>query len=150
MITKKQIDDFFSSKQIVIAGVSRDKTKFGYQVFEDLKKKKYTVYPVNPNAAEIENEKCYTSLPEETDKLNRLIILTPVHKIEETFHEAVKKGYTNIWIHHKEISKNIIDTAREKNINLIRNKCVFMFAEPVTGIHAFHRWFIKISGRFPE
>jgi len=49
MATKKQIEEFLESKNLAIAGVSRDKKKFGYRVFEDLTSKGYNAYPINPN-----------------------------------------------------------------------------------------------------
>ena len=150
MITKKQITEFFNTKEIAISGVSRDPKKFGNHVFKDLIQKDYKIFPINPNTDKIDEEKCYSSILGLPDGINNLIILTPVHKVDESFQEAIKKGIKNIWIQQKVISKSIKDSAKNNNINLIWNKCIFMFAEPVTGPHAFHRWMLKIFGKLPK
>lgn len=32
----------------------------------------------------------------------------------------------------------------------IQNKCIYMFAEPVKGPHNFHRFLVKVFGRYPK
>ena len=150
MITKNQINEFLRPKELAIAGVSRYPKKFGYHVFKELKEKSFKVYPINPNANKIDEEKCYSRVSELPDNISRLLILTPVYKVEETFQEAIQKGIKNIWIQQKVLSQNIIKLAKENSVNLIWNKCIFMFAEPVKGPHAFHRWLLKIFGKLPK
>jgi len=40
--------------------------------------------------------------------------------------------------------------ANEKKIDLIDKECIFMYAEPVTSIHKFHRTLRKIFGLMPK
>ena len=63
MITLAQIDEFYKQPAIALVGVSRNTKKFGYQVFRTMSdKKKYTLYPVNPNTDEIDGQKCYRDI----------------------------------------------------------------------------------------
>jgi hypothetical protein len=39
MITKEQIDEFYSQSKIAMIGVSRNTKKFGYTAYSELKKK---------------------------------------------------------------------------------------------------------------
>ncbi len=61
-VTKAQINQFLASKEIAVAGVSRNEKKFGRIVFEELKKKGYNVVPVNPNIDQVDETKCYSSV----------------------------------------------------------------------------------------
>jgi hypothetical protein len=35
-------------------------------------------------------------------------------------------------------------------MNLVHHECVLMFIEPVTSIHALHRWMKKLIGTYPQ
>ena len=56
------IRDFLSKRVFAVIGASRDKNKYGYKIFADLRSAGYKVYPVNPNAESIDGVKCYPSL----------------------------------------------------------------------------------------
>ena len=62
MITKKDIEKFLEPKKLAIAGVSRNPKKFGHQVYEELKKKGFEVYPVNPQTSEIGRRKMLSAV----------------------------------------------------------------------------------------
>lgn len=57
-----------------IVGASQDKSKYGYEVFETLKRHGHTVLPVNPKYAEIDGAACYPSLADLPQKPD--VILT--------------------------------------------------------------------------
>ena len=73
---KAIIQDFVDNKTVAIAGVSRDNKKWGSMLFKALKKKRYHVYPVNPNMEEFEGEKCYTTISELPADVSNLIVTT--------------------------------------------------------------------------
>ena len=57
------IKKFLAARNIfAVVGASRDPQKYGHQVYQDLKKAGYVVYPVNPNADKILGEWCYPTL----------------------------------------------------------------------------------------
>jgi predicted CoA-binding protein len=45
-----------------VVGVSQDKQKYGYEVFEALINSGYKVYPVNPKYTSVDEQPCYPSL----------------------------------------------------------------------------------------
>jgi hypothetical protein len=47
-------------------------------------------------------------------------------------------------------AKNTIKIAEEYQKEIIHRKCIFMFAEPVKGVHKFHRFIMKLFGMFPK
>ena len=150
MVTLNQINDFLNSKKLAIAGVSRDQKKFGYLVFKDLKNKGYDVCPVNPNAEVIDDIKCYKNLSEIPGDYRNLLIVTPENKTMQVVMDAYNKGIKKIWIQQKSENREILIYAKEKGLNLIYKRCIFMFTEPVTGGHKFHRTINKIFGNYPK
>lgn len=147
---KQQINSFFSAGKIAIAGVSRSPKKFGYQVFHELKEKKYPVIPLNPNADTIDGESCYKSLDKLPAGTDSLLILTPKHETDKLLREAISKGIKNIWIQQMSETPESMKIASEAQKEIILGKCVFMFAEPVKGVHKFHRSLVKFFGGLPK
>jgi hypothetical protein len=43
-----------------------------------------------------------------------------------------------------------IKIAEEYQKEIIHKKCIYMFAEPVAGIHRFHRTILKLFGMLPK
>jgi hypothetical protein len=150
MVSMEQINSFLTPKKLAIAGVSRDKKKFGYMVFKDLVEKGFDICPINPAAEEIDNIKCYKSVNEIPEEYKNLFIVTPVEKTMQIIEEAYKKGIKNIWVQQHSESRESLLFAKEKKMNVIYKRCIFMFAGPVTGGHKFHRFLVKLFGSYPK
>ena len=144
------IDSFLSPKKMAIVGVSRNPKKFGRVVYEELKKKGFTVYGVNPHTESLNGDPCYPdirSLPEEVD---RVFIVTPPEETAESVRQALDRGIRNIWIQQRSDSGEALDLLKDKEVNLIHNRCILMFAAPVRGAHKFHRFLSRLFGNYPR
>jgi predicted CoA-binding protein len=148
--TRAQINKFFEADRIAIAGVSRNEKKFGNQILKELVKKNYDIIPINPNAEEIEGRKCYRSVDELPEGIKSILIATPKKQTDETLRKAINKGMANIWIQQMSETENTLKIAEENQKEIIFDKCVFMFAEPVAGVHKFHRTILTIFGKLPR
>jgi uncharacterized protein len=149
-VSKSQINNFFKTKTLAIAGVSRNEKKFGNIVFRELQKKEYTVIPINPNTSEIDGQKCLKSVEELPSDIESLLITTPKRQTDEVLKQAIQKGIKNIWIQQMSETENTLKIAKEFDIEIIHHKCIFMFAKPVSGMHGFHRTILKIFGQLPK
>jgi len=149
-VTKQLIDNFFRDKQIAIAGVSRNPKKFGYMVFKELLLKGYKVLPVNPNSDFVHNIKCYHHIKELPSDVDSLLILTPKTQTDEILRKAINKGIKNIWVQQMSETINTMKIAEEYQQEIIHHKCIFMFTEPVKGVHRFHHTLVKIFGGMPK
>jgi uncharacterized protein len=151
MITKAQIDQFFSMPDIALVGVSRNPKKFGHVVLTTmLEKKKYKLYPVNPNADEIAGQKCYHDIQSLPADVNAIVMLTKKDSTEDAVRQAVQKGIKNIWIQQGTHTLDALRAAKESGANVIYGKCIMMFSEPVSSVHKFHRSVMKFFGRLPK
>lgn len=149
-VTKSQINNFFKSKTLAIAGVSRNEKKFGNVVFQELQKKEYTVIPINPNTSEINGQKCLNSVEELPSDIMSLLITTPKKQTDKILKQAIQKGIKNIWVQQMSETEDTLKIAKEYDTEIIHHKCIFMFAEPVSGMHGFHRAILKIFGQLPK
>ncbi|MBN2481071.1 MAG: CoA-binding protein [Bacteroidales bacterium] len=150
MISKAKIDSFLENKKLAIAGVSRDPRKFSHIVYQDLKKRGYDVAPVNHMADNISGDQSYKSVRELPEEVKHLLILTPRKETDAVLRDAINKGITNIWVQQMSETADTIRIAKEFNVELIYKKCIYMFAEPVSGVHKFHRTLVRLFGRLPK
>ncbi len=150
MTTLSSIQSFLSTKELAIAGVSRDPKKFGRQVYEHLKANGYTLYPVNPHVDSLGGEQCFRSIPDLPGQVDRIFIVTPPQETAGIVRQCLDRGIRNFWIQQRSDTAETLEMLRDPNVNLIHNKCIFMFAEPVKGAHAFHRFLSRIFGSYPK
>ena len=150
MTTLSSIQSFLEPKKLAIAGVSRNPKKFGRQVYEHLKKGGFTLYPVNPNMDNLDGEDCYKSINDLPGEVDRIYIVTPAGQTAESVRQSLEKGIRNIWIQQRSDTSEALELLKDQDINIIHNKCILMFAEPVKGPHAFHRFLNKLFGSYPK
>lgn len=150
MVTKSDIRNFLEPKKLAIAGVSRNPKKFGHAVYDGLKKSGFTVFPINPKSSEIDGEKCYAAVSDLPGDVKHLLIVTQKKDTDAVLREAIKNGITRIWVQQMSETADTARIAAESNVELISKKCIFMFAEPVSGMHKFHRNIMGFFGRLPK
>jgi predicted CoA-binding protein len=150
MTSLASIKEFLEPKKLAIAGVSRNSKKFGRMVYEHLRTAGYEVYPVNPHAEDFDGHPSYRSISELPDRLDRVLILTPAEETARSVQESLDKGIRYIWIQQQSDTPEALELARNQEVNLIYKKCIFMYAEPVKGVHAFHRFLARLFGSYPK
>lgn len=150
MITKEQIDEFYAQSPIAMIGVSRNKKKFGYIAYTELKKKGYNLIAVNTYTDKIDDITCYRTIESLPAEVKAAVVMTQKKETLNVVQQLVQKGIKQIWLQQGCQSAEAIDYARKNYVNLIHGKCVLMFSEPVEGIHKFHRAIMKLFGRYPK
>ena len=150
MNKKESIEKFLAPKKIAIAGASGNKKKFGYAIFNELRQKGFDVCPINPNLDILDEVKVYKSVTEIPDDYKKLFIVTPKSETDKIIKQATEKGIKHVWVQQMSNTKETALLAKKKNIELIEKECIFMYSEPVQGIHKFHKAIWKIFGLLPK
>ena len=149
MTTKHAVNIFLKNKSIAVVGVSRNKKKFGYIAYKNLKDKGYKVFPVNPNADSVDSYKCYPNLSSISGAFDGVLLVVPPKQSEAVVREAHQLGVKSIWFQQGSSSEEAINFCEENNISVVSGECIMMFTEPVESFHKFHRWIWKIFGKLP-
>ena len=149
-VSKNQIDTFLEKKKLAIAGVSRNEKKFGNIVFKELTKHGYEVLPINPKAESIGGTTCYPTVESLPNDIESILILTPKFNTDEILRSSIRRGIKNIWVQQASNTKDTLKIAEEYEQEIIHSKCIFMFAEPINGMHKFHRTINHIFGALPK
>lgn len=149
MPTTKEIRDFLALKRIAVVGVSRDPKQFANSVYRALKQRGYQLYPVNPNARELEGDRCYpsaTHLPEPVD--GALVMVSPA-AAEAVVRDCHTAGIQRVWLGNGAVSPEAVRFCREQGISVVDGACPMMFAEPVGFGHRCHRFILRLAGKLP-
>ncbi len=150
MTELEKIRSFLDAGVIAMAGASRDKKKFGNQVLTELKLKGMNVIPVHPEAAEIDGLECVASVDGLPSDVNHLFVAVSKDKTAGIVEAAGNKGIKNVWIQQMSETPEAIKAAEEKGVDLITRRCIFMYADPVKGVHKFHRTLNKLFGMYAK
>jgi predicted CoA-binding protein len=144
---EKSIESFLLCKRIAVAGASRDKRKFGYAIYTELKQRGYEVYAVNPLADEVAGDPCYASLELLKDKIDSVVMVVTPSKGEALVRQAAAIGVKQLWLQSGADSPELIALGKSLGMNVVAGKCILLYEEPVQSIHAFHRFFAKLFGQ---
>jgi len=149
MVTKNQIEQFYSSGAIAMAGVSRNPKKFGRVAYEELSRKGLSLIPVNPHMDSIDGNVCYPSVSQLPDHIQSLIIITKKDQTAQVVAEALEKGMKNIWIQQSSDTPEALALLSGKDVNLITKQCILMHYHP-DSFHKFHRNIKRFFGGLPK
>ena len=133
------IENFITSKRIALIGISRSGKKFGNAAAKELIRRGYEIYPVHPEAEEIDGITCYPDLKSLNGKAEALLISIPPGRVPPVLEEAAKVGLNKIWLQQGSWSKEVQLTADKQGLQIVSKKCILMYAPPVTSVHKFHR-----------
>jgi predicted CoA-binding protein len=126
-LKEELIKRFLQKKNIfAVVGASKNPKKFGNQVYNDLKKAGYNIYPINPNASEIFGDKCYPSL-ESLPLIPDVVDIVVPPKITEKIVEKCKElGINKVWMQPGSESDKAIEYCKKNKIDLIYNVCIMV------------------------
>lgn len=150
MVKREVVNEFLSCSKIAVAGVSRTGKKFGNSAVRELRKKGYSVLPVNPNANEIEGEKCFSNLNQLPEKVDAALVVVPPDESMKVVKDAVSAGIKNIWLQQGSESTEAINYCNDNGVKIVYGQCILMFAEPAEFFHKAHRWVKGFTGKLPK
>lgn len=142
----ERIVDFLNSKEIAVVGVS--KAKMGGAIYRTLKKSGLKVYPVHHTLSEFENDKCYSKLAELPSTVDAAVVAVSPANAKKLVEDAQGTSVKKMWFQRGADFSEVETRANQAGLKTVSGKCILMYAEPVTGIHAFHRFLAKLFGKF--
>lgn len=149
---KDVINSFVAGKSLAIAGVSRDPMKWGNSLYRAIRKKGYSIVPVNPNAENINGQKCYSAVSQIPDKIENVIITLPSEKVIPVLKDCIKAKVKRVWLHQGggtgAYSSEAVQYCKDNKLELVYGVCPMMFF-PQPGPHKIHYFFKKLFGTLP-
>jgi predicted CoA-binding protein len=150
---KEAVDDFLTQERIAVVGVSRSGGAAN-SVYLKLRDAGYQVFPVNPNATEVEGSPCYANVEAIPGGVDGVVIATRPQVTDKIVRECAAAGIARIWMHRSfgegSVSPEAVDFCRKNNIEIIPGGCPLMFCEPVDFGHKCIRWLLNLTGGLPK
>jgi hypothetical protein len=147
---RETIDAFLASQSFAVVGVSSDRKKFGNSLYRAIRERGLQVYPVHRSLETVEGDRCYRSVKDLRDKVKAVVTAVPPAETEKVVQECVDAGVELVWMQQGSESGIAVGEAVRNGMRVVSGKCLFMFLEPVKSIHAVHRWFNRIIGKYPN
>jgi uncharacterized protein len=150
---KEAASEFLANKRVAVTGVSRTpKTHGSNSVYKRLRERGYEVFAVNPNADEVEGDRCYKDLTSIPGGVDAVVIATRPEIAEDTMRECAELGVKHVWMHWGGGASSVSDTAteygRQHGITVIDGGCPLMFAPTADVGHKLMR--VVLAGRVPK
>jgi predicted CoA-binding protein len=129
MVGEERLDAFVRGQCWAVVGASEDRSKFGNITFRELKRRGKRVYPVNPNASEVEGETCYPSLAALPSGVERVLIVVPPKLGEEVVKEAASAGIDHVWFQPGAESDEALAYCEAQGMEAIAGHCILQTPE---------------------
>ncbi len=104
---------FLDFNRIAVTGVSRKGDTAANIIYKKLKSSGYKVFPVNPNASEVEGDPCYPNLESIPDGVESVVIATHPDVTPEIVEECGKLGIRYVWMHRSFGQGSVNEHSRE-------------------------------------
>jgi len=113
--------------RIALIGASNDSSKFGNQIYLDLRNKGYHIVPINPKENEIEGDKAYASI-DMMDSLPDIVnFVVPPQITIKVAQKAIDLGITHLWFQPGSESDELEELLRENHdIKYLINSCIMV------------------------
>ncbi len=144
----ESVTDFLRGKRLAVAGVSRNRGSAANVVYAKLRDSGYEVFPVNPNASQVEGVACYPDLASIPGVLDGVVVVTHPSVSASVVRQAAERGVRRVWLHRSfsgSVSRAAVQECRDAGIACIVGGCPLMYVEPVDAGHA---WMCKVLGWF--
>jgi predicted CoA-binding protein len=150
----EQVADFLEGRRVAVAGVSRGAASAANPVYRKLRDSGYEVFPVNPNASQVEGVECYPDLESIPGDLDGVVVATHPNVSADVVRQAARRGVRRVWLHRSfgqgSVSAAAVQECEKSGITCIAGGCPLMYCEPVDLGHRCFRAVLGWLGRLPR
>lgn len=144
---------FLDGQRFVVAGVSRSGGAPANLIFRRLRDTGHEVVPLNPNASEVEGQRCYPDLQSVPGRIDGVMVVTHPSVAVDVVRAALERGIRHIWFHRSfgsgSVSSDAVALCRARGVEPIVGGCPLMYCPPVDPGHRFFRWWLRLLNRVP-
>jgi predicted CoA-binding protein len=148
------VAEFLAGKRFAVAGVSRSPAQAANAIYRKLRGSGFEVFPVNPNAHEVESARCYPDLGSIPGPIDRVVIATHPRNALDIVRQCIERGVRQVWFHRSfgtgSVSVEAVAECKARGIQCIEGGCPLMYCEPVDLGHRCFRWWLRMGGRVPS
>ena len=153
-VSLETIEAFLAQKRIAMIGISREPKSISVALFEELCRRGYDIVPVNPKLPSINGHRCFARVQDIDPPLSAALIMTSPEITETVVADCFAAGIKLVWMYRAggkgAVSAKALEFCMAKGMEVIPGQCPFMFLPGAAGVHRFHGFIRKITGRYPR
>lgn len=105
---------------IAIIGASTDRQKYGNKAVRAFQQQGYQVYPVNPNAAEVEGLPAFKSIRDVPVRPKMVSVYLPPPVLLKVLPDIAARGCDELWLNPGTESEEVLAEAQRLGLNAIQ------------------------------
>jgi acetyl-CoA synthetase (ADP-forming) len=125
MDAKEALDKILMPKSVAVVGASTDPFKWGYMLLNAIKESGFegNIYPINPNAEEIQGLKCYANVRDVRGSVDSAIVVVPAKYVPGVFEDlkavgtkgavVITSGFSETGEEGRELIAKILETSKD-------------------------------------
>lgn len=114
------------STRIALVGASNNRSKFGNKILGNMRRKGFTMLPVNPHEAEVEGIPAYPSLAEVPGPVHIVNLVVPPAVSLAVLREADPERFPVVWLQPGSYDEACCATAVERFDTVIVEDCIMV------------------------
>ncbi len=111
---------------VAVVGATDDPSKYGSVIYRDLKRKSFTVFPVNPNRSTVDGDRAYNNLQDLAQRPTIVNIVVPPEVTLDILGQCLQMGLMNVWLQPGAESPETLGFLQQHNFNYLANACIMV------------------------
>lgn len=111
---------------IALVGATDNPSKYGHTIYLDLKRKGYTVVPVNPQRATVNGDRAYEKLADLPVPPTIVNFVIPPRFTLHVLKQCLELGIKNVWLQPGAESPEVMEFIQEHDFNYLANACIMV------------------------
>ena len=138
---------FWDHGSFTVVGDSAKK-KFPRLTYNALKKAGKTVFAVDPSSGDVEGDKAYPDFKYLPSPVEAAVLELPKEETAAWVKLAAEAGIKNVWIHQATDTPEALAVAEQNAMKVCAGTCAVMYVIPGWSAHAWHRWIMRLLGKY--
>lgn len=111
---------------IALVGATDNPSKYGHTIYHDLKRKGYTVIPVNPNRATVDGDRAYEKVGDIPQPPTIVNFVIPPRFTLHVLKQCLELGLMNVWLQPGAESPEVMEFIQDNGFNYLANACIMV------------------------
>ncbi len=111
---------------VAVVGATDNPSKYGSIIYRDLKRKGFTVFPVNPNRSTVDGDPTYSHLQDLTQRPSIVNIVVPPAATLEILDQCLELGLMNVWLQPGAETPEALGFLQQHSFNYLANACIMV------------------------
>ena len=113
---------------VAVVGATDNPAKYGSVIYRDLKRKGYTVWPVNSNRPSVDGDRTFASLADLPEPPTIVNIVVPPGQALQVVEQAHELGLMNVWLQPGAEDPEVLRYVQENGFTYLANACIMVMS----------------------